>query len=109
MEYMYLCGLTLTLMNLLCRFAYMGPASHYVYLLMERLVPQDSNHAIIKRMLLERLVMTPPLMLAYLYLLFMLEVNYNTCIETMSKHEQKKHTFLNLSKPQNWFTTVLRK
>ncbi|ELU04105.1 hypothetical protein CAPTEDRAFT_167689 [Capitella teleta] len=55
-------------------FCYIGPVMHYVYLLLEKLFPRSQRYSMIKRLLTERLIVTPVFLLGYLYILALMQL-----------------------------------
>lgn len=55
-------------------FGFIGPAMHYAYKLMEQLIPQKTPYFALRRLLLERLILTPIIMLGYLYFLYLIQL-----------------------------------
>ena len=69
----------------------MGPAMHLLHLNIDRLVPRHVSYAAIKRLLVERLLITPPLMFVYLILLNMLQEVNKVCILTRQQGMITQH------------------
>ncbi|KAJ7309583.1 hypothetical protein JRQ81_007635 [Phrynocephalus forsythii] len=54
-------------------FFFTGPLSHYFYLYLDRFVPSDVPFSIIKRLLLDRLVVAPAFLLLFFFVMNLLE------------------------------------
>ncbi|XP_073168357.1 peroxisomal membrane protein 2 isoform X3 [Lepidochelys kempii] len=55
------------------RFLFTGPLSHYFYLYLEQLIPSNVPFAMVKRLLLDRLVVAPPFLLLFFFVMNLLE------------------------------------
>lgn len=63
------------------RFLFTGPLSHYFYLYLEQLIPSNVPFAMVKRLLLDRLVVAPPFLLLFFFVMNLLEVGaYLQCV-----------------------------
>ncbi|XP_020634310.3 peroxisomal membrane protein 2 [Pogona vitticeps] len=54
-------------------FFFTGPLSHYFYLYLEQLVPSDAPFAIIKKLLVDRLLVAPAFLLLFFFIMNLLE------------------------------------
>ncbi|CAM4659906.1 unnamed protein product, partial [Caretta caretta] len=54
-------------------FLFTGPLSHYFYLYLEQLIPSNVPFAMVKRLLLDRLVVAPPFLLLFFFVMNLLE------------------------------------
>nr|XP_032624225.1 peroxisomal membrane protein 2 isoform X2 [Chelonoidis abingdonii] len=54
-------------------FLFTGPLSHYFYLYLEQLIPSNVPFAMVKRLLLDRLVVAPPFLLLFFFIMNLLE------------------------------------
>jgi hypothetical protein len=55
-------------------FAFSGPLLHYFYQHLNRTFPPKSQHAVIKKILVDELVFSPPFLLLFFYIIALLEV-----------------------------------
>uniref|UniRef100_K7GB37 Peroxisomal membrane protein 2 n=1 Tax=Pelodiscus sinensis TaxID=13735 RepID=K7GB37_PELSI len=54
-------------------FLFTGPLSHYFYLYLEQLIPPDAAFAVIKRLLVDRLLVAPPFLVLFFFVMNLLE------------------------------------
>ena len=53
---------------------YVGPLMHNFYIWLDKVIPKQSSNATVKRIILDRFIFAPPFLLAYFWLLSILEV-----------------------------------
>jgi len=69
-----LCMWYVSMQCLFLRFVVTGPLTHYLYHFLEAISPSGSSVSALRKVVLERLILTPPYLLAFFYTVALLEV-----------------------------------
>lgn len=65
----------LVIVTIFCRFFLSGPLIHYFYEFLDKFIPKTASYSKAKRLLIDRGVMSPALLLVFFYVVAILEVS----------------------------------